>query len=596
MAVAAVVLLIAASLAATADAQVSPCIGPSVGQSPESTFGDCPADNTTVMSAALDKWGNLFYIATSTTTLGGSQEGVRYRSVVRMVSPDGTCRVVIGSPATSSNGSYATFATFGGGSYSTFAVYSFLYGNSPLGESLLGYNKPCGGLSMGSDIMLPSATNDAVCLNLPLNLITDYATGDVLLSDTFNHRILRLNVETGTLVTVAGSSKGWSDAGSVNCSTDFGPSPATSACLNLPTGLMLDSVSKDLFFVDSGNGLIRSVSASNNIITTLVGASCNPSLPLSWDTICLSRFPGSGIAAYQNGFLVADSFNHRVLQFLRGTTPGTSTVLVVASSDYTDPSYFSSLSDAWVSPRSIYTTPSGDIYVSDLSISLNDAVQTTSGVVRLLLPSPSLPRSYKTVFTSEPTPLADSFSLVTPSLSEPIFNFSCGEPIILEAFQGAINLISTKGAVCRPFAVPNITTGYGGDGGLSRDAKLNKPLGLAFGPDNTMYIADSGNGRVRRVLVDGTIVTVAGGGNESGDGVAATAVLLRNPASVSVSAWGDLYKRKGGSLAIFQAHRPYVSFATGLYRRSSGGFTTRTPAHFVLQVSYSSYHRGVSSA
>jgi hypothetical protein len=41
-------------------------------------------------------------------------------------------------------------------------------------------------------------------------------------------------------------------------------------------------------------------------------------------------------------------------------------------------------------------------------------------------------------------------------------------------------------------------------------AELNRPSGLAIGADATLYIADTGNNRVRAVLPDGTITTVAG--------------------------------------------------------------------------------------
>ncbi len=51
-----------------------------------------------------------------------------------------------------------------------------------------------------------------------------------------------------------------------------------------------------------------------------------------------------------------------------------------------------------------------------------------------------------------------------------------------------------------------------GDGGAAVSALLNAPKGLAFGPDGSLYIADSDNARVRRVAPDGTISTVAGKG------------------------------------------------------------------------------------
>jgi hypothetical protein len=50
---------------------------------------------------------------------------------------------------------------------------------------------------------------------------------------------------------------------------------------------------------------------------------------------------------------------------------------------------------------------------------------------------------------------------------------------------------------------------FSGDGGVAARAELNEPLGLAAGPDGSVYIADYGNGRVRKVDPKGVITTVA---------------------------------------------------------------------------------------
>jgi RHS repeat-associated protein len=55
-------------------------------------------------------------------------------------------------------------------------------------------------------------------------------------------------------------------------------------------------------------------------------------------------------------------------------------------------------------------------------------------------------------------------------------------------------------------------SGYSGDGGPAADAKLSTPEDIDIGPDGSVYIADTGNARVRRVGPDGVIDTVAGDG------------------------------------------------------------------------------------
>jgi streptogramin lyase len=86
----------------------------------------------------------------------------------------------------------------------------------------------------------------------------------------------------------------------------------------------------------------------------------------------------------------------------------------------------------------------------------------------------------------------------------------------------------------------NGTSGYSGDGGPATQAELNSPIGVAVGPDGSLYIADWGNNRIRRVGPDGVITTVAGGGI-GGDGGPATQAALFEPSAVAVGPDGSLY-------------------------------------------------------
>jgi sugar lactone lactonase YvrE len=85
--------------------------------------------------------------------------------------------------------------------------------------------------------------------------------------------------------------------------------------------------------------------------------------------------------------------------------------------------------------------------------------------------------------------------------------------------------------------------GPGGDGGPAVSAQLNSPRAVAVDSAGTLYIADSGNHRVRKITADGKISTVAGTGaaNFSGDGGPATAAGLNYPRGVSVDSTGILY-------------------------------------------------------
>lgn len=85
--------------------------------------------------------------------------------------------------------------------------------------------------------------------------------------------------------------------------------------------------------------------------------------------------------------------------------------------------------------------------------------------------------------------------------------------------------------------------GDDGDGGPARDARLRRPLGVAVGADGTLFVADTYNHRIRMVAADGTITTVAGTGEPgfAGDGGPGAAALLAYPTGIAVGAGGALY-------------------------------------------------------
>ena len=85
------------------------------------------------------------------------------------------------------------------------------------------------------------------------------------------------------------------------------------------------------------------------------------------------------------------------------------------------------------------------------------------------------------------------------------------------------------------------SSGFRRDGGLATSAELDLPLGIAVDGSGDLFIADSRNHRIRRVLATGIIITLAGSNNFGGDGGPATDALLFFPLSVAVDSVGDLY-------------------------------------------------------
>lgn len=91
-----------------------------------------------------------------------------------------------------------------------------------------------------------------------------------------------------------------------------------------------------------------------------------------------------------------------------------------------------------------------------------------------------------------------------------------------------------------------------GDGVPATQAALNYPKGMAVGPDGSLYIADSYNHRIRRVSPNGIISTVAGTGADgfSGDNGPATQAQLYFPDGVAVGPDGSIYVAEWGNNRI----------------------------------------------
>lgn len=100
-----------------------------------------------------------------------------------------------------------------------------------------------------------------------------------------------------------------------------------------------------------------------------------------------------------------------------------------------------------------------------------------------------------------------------------------------------------------PLASDTITTiagtgdpAFSGDGASAGEATLNRPTGIWFASDSSIYVSDTDNFRIRRISADGTITTVVGNGTEgfSGDGGPATDASINKAHGVAVSTDGEI--------------------------------------------------------
>lgn len=106
------------------------------------------------------------------------------------------------------------------------------------------------------------------------------------------------------------------------------------------------------------------------------------------------------------------------------------------------------------------------------------------------------------------------------------------------------------------------TAGYSGDGQFARSAQLNAPAGMSYDPAGNLYVADKSNNVVRRIGTDGVISTVAGdqsaGAGFSGDDGPATDAQLNAPSAVAFDRFSNMYIADTGNQRIRKVARTGV--------------------------------------
>ena len=178
--------------------------------------------------------------------------------------------------------------------------------------------------------------------------------------------------------------------------------------------------------------------------------------------------------------------------------------------------------------------PPGGIYTSDQPVYLSTS---TAGAT-----------IYYTVTagTIGTTPTTSS-----PVYGGPISVAGDGTVETIEALASASQMLASSVAAASYTISRIITTfagsgtaGYAGDGGSPTAAELNQPHGVAVDASGNLFIADTANNRIREIVAaTGKIITVAGTGTAgyNGDGIGATAAELNGPQSVALDGSGDLY-------------------------------------------------------
>ena len=343
----------------------------------------------------------------------------------------------------------------------------------------------------------------------PIGVAVDSA-GNLYIADSDRIR----KVSNGMIATVAGN-------GTQGFSGDNGP--AIAAQLYYPNGVAVDSAG-NLYIADTYNSRVRKV--TNGVITTVAGNGTQSFSGDNGSATSAQLYNPHGVAAGPDGSLyIADSSNNRIRKVANGaitTVVGNGTA---GFSGDNGPAASAQLSD----PEGVAVDSAGNLYIADTGD--NRIRKVTNGVIV------TVAGTGWCGFTLGDNGPAASAQLCSP---KGVAVDSAGNLYIADTFDQLIRKVSN--GVITTVAGTGTHGPSSGDNSPATSASLFSPTGVAVDSAGNLYIADTGNSRVRKVS-NGIITTVAGTGGYgfSGDNGLAASAQLFNPEGVAVDAAGNLY-------------------------------------------------------
>jgi sugar lactone lactonase YvrE len=313
-------------------------------------------------------------------------------------------------------------------------------------------------------------------LDNPRKIALD-SSGNLYIADTVNNAIRKVTISTGIITTVAGTgTPGYSGTKGV----------ATSATLNSPNGVALDS-SGNLYIADTGNNVIRKVTASSGVITTVAGNGTSGYSGNNGAAASATLNSPNGVALDSSGNLYIADTSNGVIRKVTASSGVITTVAGSGSSGYSGDGG-SATSAKLTIPNGVAVDSSGNIYIADTGNSVIREV--SSGVIATVAGSGTSGYS------------GDNGAATSAKLSIPygVAVDSSGNIYIADTGNNVIREVTASSGDITT-VVGNGTSGYSGDDGAATSAELNSPYGTAVDSSGNIYIADSGNNVIRKDTV-----------------------------------------------------------------------------------------------
>lgn len=361
--------------------------------------------------------------------------------------------------------------------------------------------------------------------------------GDIYVSDADDNRVRKIAPD-GTIQTMAGT-------GVAGFSGDGGP--ANAAQLSHPYGLAVDTAG-NLYIADLGNARVRKVSTNGTIQTVAGGGTIAPGVNGDGGPALSAQLTAPRNVALDpdNTFYISDFGAHRVLRVSPGGilttlagngTPGSAgdgTAAVLAQLN---------------SPAGIASDSNGTLYLADSANNrirkvfrgvISTVYNVTSPTGVALGPGVSLYIAAANYFGT-PSRAVGGIASARDATVDRAGNIyvTTGQYVRRVTTNGTVSTIAGSGA----------DRYFGGDNGPAGAARVHAPSGIAVDDAGNWYIADTANHRIRKITAGGSITTLAGTGDAGSKGDLGPAVLaqLNSPRSVAIDSHHNLYVADTGN-------------------------------------------------
>ena len=314
-------------------------------------------------------------------------------------------------------------------------------------------------------------------MSYPQGMTIDPSTGDLYIAD--NNVIRMVAKSTGIITTVAGNGVQRYDENGML---------VTSSRLSDPGGVAINPVTGDLYITDTENYIIRLVTKSTGIISTIAGTG-------------YSGYSGDGGSATEATFshpfgievdpstgnlYISDTFNNAIRMIAKSTGIIT-TIAGIGRQDYSGDGGLATSASLYYPRGMAIAAVTGDLYIADSYNSAIRMITKSTGIITTVAGTGNGFRGGPATPAMLRYPIDVAIDALTGNI------YICDTDVI-RMIAKRTGIITTVAGTGR--------RGYSGDGGPATRAMLSRPESIAIDASSgMMYIADSSNNIVRSVIL-----------------------------------------------------------------------------------------------